>query len=75
MTISTVQTLLRTRIISLLLLASISGQLWAQQGDTDVSTESPLAGVSFRFIESNGIRMRIAEAGSGPLVLLAHGWP
>lgn len=75
MTISTVQTLLRTRIISLLLLASISGQLWAQQGDTDVSTESPVAGVSFRFIESNGIRMRIAEAGSGPLVLLAHGWP
>ena len=75
MTISTVQTLLRTSIISLLLLASISGQLWAQQGDNDVSTESPVAGVSFRFIESNGIRMRIAEAGRGPLVLLAHGWP
>ncbi len=31
--------------------------------------------VSFRFMETNGIRMRVAEAGSGPLVLLAHGWP
>lgn len=29
----------------------------------------------FRFIDSNGIRMRIAEMGDGPLVLLLHGWP
>ena len=28
-----------------------------------------------RVIESNGIRMRIAEMGEGPLVLLLHGWP
>ena len=30
-----------------------------------------------RMIESNGLRMRIAEAGraDGPLVILAHGWP
>jgi pimeloyl-ACP methyl ester carboxylesterase len=28
-----------------------------------------------RFIESNGIRLRIAEMGEGPLVLLVHGWP
>ena len=32
-------------------------------------------GVTLRFIESNGIRMRIAEKGEGPVVLLAHGWP
>jgi pimeloyl-ACP methyl ester carboxylesterase len=32
-------------------------------------------GVSFRFIESNGLNMRIAEMGEGPLILLAHGWP
>lgn len=39
-------------------------------------TESPVEGVSLRFIEANGLRFRIAEAGeSGPLVLLAHGWP
>ena len=36
---------------------------------------SPVPGVSFRFIETNGIRMRLAEIGEGPLVLLAHGWP
>ena len=41
-----------------------------------MTTASPVAGVTFRFIESNGIRMRIAEAGdSGPLILVAHGWP
>ena len=28
-----------------------------------------------RFIQSNGITMRIAEMGSGPLVILVHGWP
>jgi pimeloyl-ACP methyl ester carboxylesterase len=30
---------------------------------------------TLRFIESNGIRMRIAEMGEGPLVVLVHGWP
>ena len=39
-------------------------------------SESPVDGVTFRFIEANDIRMRIAEAGdSGPLILFAHGWP
>ncbi|NKB32127.1 MAG: alpha/beta fold hydrolase [Pseudomonadales bacterium] len=41
-----------------------------------MTTPSPVDGITFRFIESNGIRMRIAEAGdSGPLILFAHGWP
>jgi pimeloyl-ACP methyl ester carboxylesterase len=31
--------------------------------------------VTHRFIETNGIRMHLAEAGSGPLVLFCHGWP
>jgi pimeloyl-ACP methyl ester carboxylesterase len=31
--------------------------------------------ITHRFIDSNGIRMHIAEAGSGPLVLLCHGFP
>jgi pimeloyl-ACP methyl ester carboxylesterase len=40
------------------------------------NSKSPVKGVTFRRIESNGINMRIAEMGdSGPLVLLAHGWP
>jgi pimeloyl-ACP methyl ester carboxylesterase len=29
--------------------------------------------VQHRTIETNGIRMHIAEAGSGPLVVLLHG--
>ena len=28
-----------------------------------------------RFIRANGITMRIAEMGNGPLVILVHGWP
>lgn len=28
-----------------------------------------------RLIECNGVRLRIAEEGTGPLVLLCHGWP
>ncbi len=41
-----------------------------------MTSPSPVDGITFRFIEANGLNMRIAEAGnSGPLVLLAHGWP
>ncbi|HEY5646894.1 MAG TPA: alpha/beta hydrolase [Pseudomonadales bacterium] len=37
--------------------------------------ERLLPGVHLSTIESNGIRMRVAEMGEGPVVLLAHGWP
>ena len=30
---------------------------------------------SHRFVETNGIRMHVAEQGSGPLVVLLHGFP
>ncbi|MDX1492235.1 MAG: alpha/beta hydrolase [Pseudohongiellaceae bacterium] len=30
---------------------------------------------TLRMVETNGINMRIAEMGSGPLVILVHGWP
>jgi len=74
-TINAIKAFRRAVVVLLVLHGSLSGQLLAQQGDTGVSMESPVAGVNFRFIESNGITMRIAEAGTGPLVLLAHGWP
>jgi pimeloyl-ACP methyl ester carboxylesterase len=32
-------------------------------------------GLNHRFIETNGIRMHVAEQGDGPLVLLCHGFP
>lgn len=34
-----------------------------------------MADVTHRVLETNGIRMHIAEAGEGPLVLLLHGFP
>lgn len=34
-----------------------------------------MTGVTQRFIETNGIRMHIVEQGTGPLVLLLHGFP
>lgn len=38
--------------------------------------DSPINGITLRYIDAGGLRMRIAEAGdTGPLVLLAHGWP
>jgi len=39
------------------------------------TTPSPVAGVHFRMVETNGIKLRVAEAGQGPLVVLVHGWP
>ncbi|MFY2562413.1 alpha/beta fold hydrolase [Corallococcus terminator] len=31
--------------------------------------------ITHRTLETNGIRLHVAEAGKGPLVLLLHGWP
>jgi pimeloyl-ACP methyl ester carboxylesterase len=36
---------------------------------------SPVPGVTLRTTSANGIHMRYAEIGSGPLVLFCHGWP
>ena len=74
-TMNAIRTFGRLVAISLFLLCALPGQLLAQQGDVSVSTEPPVAGVTFRFVHSNGIKLRIAEAGTGPLVLMAHGWP
>jgi pimeloyl-ACP methyl ester carboxylesterase len=34
-----------------------------------------MAEITHRFVTSNGIRMHCAEAGTGPLVLMCHGFP
>ena len=58
------------------LLASCGGSDTTSAQEEIVMADTPVAGVTFRFIETNGIRMRIAQMGDqGPLVLLAHGWP
>src|SRR3954464_11803868 len=32
-------------------------------------------GVEHRFVEADGVRLHVAEAGDGPPLLLVHGWP
>ena len=41
------------------------------------TTPSPVPGIDFRMVETNGIKLRVAEAGQKdqPLVVLVHGWP
>ena len=34
-----------------------------------------MSNIHHRFLDTNGIRMHIAEQGEGPLVILCHGWP
>ncbi len=42
---------------------------------TSGSATPSVPGVKLRTVRSNGINMRIAEAGTGPLVIMVHGWP
>ena len=43
---------------------------------TDEHASAPaFDGVTHRFIETNGIRMHLAEQGVGPVLLLCHGFP
>lgn len=39
------------------------------------TADAHVPGVTHRQVETNGISMHIAEAGTGPLVVLVHGWP
>jgi pimeloyl-ACP methyl ester carboxylesterase len=40
-----------------------------------VWVDSAMPGVTHRMIETNGIRLHVAEQGEGPLVVLCHGFP
>lgn len=42
---------------------------------TVVNAQQTAPEPTLRTIQSNGINMRIAEMGKGPLVILVHGWP
>lgn len=39
------------------------------------TTPSPIPGINFRTVDSHGVKLRVAEAGKGPLVILVHGFP
>src|ERR1700753_3236010 len=47
----------------------------APSTDGEGSKETRMAETTHRLIETNGIRMHLAEQGAGPLVLLCHGFP
>src|SRR5258708_15309550 len=40
-----------------------------------LTRDDVLPEVSHRYVDARGLRMHIAEAGAGPLVLLLHGFP
>jgi len=37
--------------------------------------EDEMTAINSRYVDTNGIRMHVAEAGTGPLVVLLHGFP
>lgn len=54
---------------------ALTGLFLASCATQPATTPSPIAGVHFRMVETNGIKLRVAEMGEGPLVILVHGWP
>ena len=41
----------------------------------DESLSSPIAGIELKRCKANGINIRYADIGKGPLLLFCHGWP
>ncbi|HVY89738.1 MAG TPA: alpha/beta hydrolase [Hyphomonadaceae bacterium] len=56
-------------------IVALAGVVLAACATQSAETSSPVDGVHFRMVETNGIKLRVAEAGKGPLVILVHGWP
>ena len=63
-------------------LSQVAGRKWWRRAGQAWETAEPLSQwsrampeITHRTIQTNGINMHIAEAGSGPLVVLCHGWP
>ena len=46
-----------------------------QDGPMSKTADQPNNGPKLHTLQVNGISMRVAEQGSGPLVLFCHGWP
>jgi pimeloyl-ACP methyl ester carboxylesterase len=61
----------RRALASTAILLGLSSLACAEVSANQGSAGQP----KLRFIKSNGIKMRIAEMGKGPLVIFVHGWP
>jgi len=59
-----------SKLVAIALLGAFAIQSFAE-APVKSSEKQP----TLRTIQSNGIHMRIAEMGKGPLVILIHGWP
>lgn len=46
-----------------------------EERDAWATERALLPGVKLAYVQTNGVRYRVAEMGQGPAVLLAHGWP
>jgi hypothetical protein len=44
-------------------------------GQTELINLATMTEITHREVETNGIKMHVAEAGEGPLVVLLHGFP
>lgn len=53
----------------------VSGVAFAQPAAVKAPAIDTAAGPQLRMVKANGIQMRVAEMGQGPLVVLLHGWP
>jgi pimeloyl-ACP methyl ester carboxylesterase len=68
-----------TRLVSSAVLGAgglaVAGARSAAQEPQGTPLSAGEPAITHRQIETNGISMHIAEAGTGPLVVLVHGWP
>lgn len=58
-----------------LIVVTVAGAIPLRHARADVRSSSLPVGAESSFADVNGIRMHYVRAGSGPLVLLLHGWP
>jgi pimeloyl-ACP methyl ester carboxylesterase len=68
---TTINKLCRVAIVTLVALMLVFVSASNTQSQSNKASAQP----KLRFIKANGIKMRIAEMGKGPLVILVHGWP
>ncbi len=66
---------LSASVLCLLALLSSSPVLAQQTAQGEPQKQVTLDDVRFERVTSNGIKMRVATLGKGPLVLMLHGWP
>ncbi|MDA1372313.1 MAG: alpha/beta hydrolase [Proteobacteria bacterium] len=60
-------------VLSMLVLLASCAPTMTEPNNTEALAAQ--YGGQVRYVETNGITLRVVEAGQGPLVVLVHGWP